>query len=1042
MSELCLEFRRPENAWVPRAFVMLAAMTALGLFESAQAQSRRSERAHAGSIMNRPEEIARPEAVSGPSLAATDLMVAQVRIEGNATIPTNEIAARIKTRQGRPYDPSTVQRDVKSLVTLPWFVDVQTFQEDTPAGKVIVFRVVERPTIRIIDYLGNNSIRDKALAKETGLKVGDAIDPYIVEEGRRKIEEVYRRNGFNHVQVSIAEGTKLTDHGVTYIINEGVAQKIWATKFEGNSFASDGQLRHKIKSKHGFAYVFKNYVDIDQIEADEQLLTAYYRAFGFFQAKVSHVLEYNDAGTWATVRFVIHEGPRYRIRNVTVAGNKLFATEDLTAGFKLISGMDFEQAKLAGDSEWLKLLYGSRGHVFADIQAETRFLETPGEIDLIYRIDEGDRFRVGEIFVHIGGENPHTRIQTALNRFSLRPGDVVDIREIRASERRLQASGLFLSDPARNIYPKISFKIPELEDEYLADEGGMTIRGQSPAPPAGTRAYTVRRPATPGDRRAMDVHLYLTDEPPTPTQEQSPQVQQSQSQPSAPVVHTVQKWPLEWGSGQPTQTHTSQQYQSQAATNQQAARATPYSALTIRGQSPAPSDPWQQASQQEYLAQQPAARTAANPAYSNLANGGNNYGGSLPGATGPNAIPAGGVQPVAYGETLPPPSVIVPPGQPVITPYAPMTPADTIIAPPQFADPLVDIHIDTAETQTGRFLMGVGVNSDAGVTGQIMLDEQNFDWRNPPTSWNDIWSGSAFRGDGQRFRLEAAPGTRVQRYLASWSDAYFMDTPISLGLSGSYYTRRYRDWDEQRTGGRVSLGYQWTASDVSARFSYRGESVEVFEPSNPAVPDIQEVLGTNNLHGFRVTVINDTRDNAFLPTSGHYLELYGEGVVGSFSYPRGGVEYRRYFLLNERADHSGRHVLSMSTNVEVTGSNTPVYDRLFAGGFSTMRGFDFRGASPVVGGMQVGGDFLWLNSVEYMFPITADDMIHGVVFCDFGTVEPNVAINDFRVAPGVGLRLTVPAMGPAPIALDFAFPVAKADFDDTRVFSFSVGFLR
>ena len=28
-----------------------------------------------------------------------------------------------------------------------------------------------------------------------------------------------------------------------------------------------------------------------------------------------------------------------------------------------------------------------------------------------------------------------------------------------------------------------------------------------------------------------------------------------------------------------------------------------------------------------------------------------------------------------------------------------------------------------------------------------------------------------------------------------------------------------------------------------------------------------------------------------------------------------------------------------------------------------------------------------------MFPITADDMLRGVVFCDFGTVEENIEID-------------------------------------------------
>ena len=83
-----------------------------------------------------------------------------------------------------------------------------------------------------------------------------------------------------------------------------------------------------------------------------------------------------------------------------------------------------------------------------------------------------------------------------------------------------------------------------------------------------------------------------------------------------------------------------------------------------------------------------------------------------------------------------------------------------------------------------------------------------------------------------------------------------------------------------------------------------------------------------------------------------------------------------------------------------------------------------------------------LASAEYLFPITADDMLRGVVFCDAGTVEQTVEINNFRVSPGVGLRVTVPALGPAPIALDFAFPINELATDDLQVFSFNVGFLR
>jgi outer membrane protein insertion porin family len=66
------------------------------------------------------------------------------------------------------------------------------------------------------------------------------------------------------------------------------------------------------------------------------------------------------------------------------------------------------------------------------------------------------------------------------------------------------------------------------------------------------------------------------------------------------------------------------------------------------------------------------------------------------------------------------------------------------------------------------------------------------------------------------------------------------------------------------------------------------------------------------------------------------------------------------------------------------------------------------------------------------------------VFVDAGTVEESVKIvgSDFRVAPGAGLRIKVPGMGAAPIALDFAWAVNKESTDETQVFSFFVGFFR
>ena len=1020
----------------------------------------------------------KPEVIApGPSMTASDEMVASIRVEGAHHIPASRVLSQLKTRIGRPFDPHLVQKDVKKLHALPWFVKVDTYTEKVPEGRVVIFRVTERATIRYVEYLGNNKIKDKKLAKETSLKVGGALSPYAVEEGRARIAEVYAENGYNRVQVTVVEGTQPDDKGVVYAINEGKAQKIWSVQFEGSQFATRGQLKNKIKTKPGFARIFKGYLDYETIDADVNRLTDYYRRFGFFQAKVGRVIEWNDKETWATVRFVIHEGPQSQIRNVTFMGNALFASNDLAAGLKLPGGNYFERDKLTSDVEWLKELYGSRGYVFTEVRPDVRYLEEPGKIDLVYSIDEGKRFRIGRIFVHIAGENPHTKIQTALNRLSIKPGAVADIREIHASERRLQASSLFRSDPAQNVYPKISFRLPKIEDEYATASEQPVVRGQSPSPKRfnpipvqqvrGTPGtYEVQRPVIDepsgihglsgsdmANHEDIDIHLYVGDS--GLPQQQAPQRQANEQQasknrPMGRQVHVVRKWPTSPTSApaanpaRPVPNSAYAQLPVQRGNTYQAAHQPAPSLPVYRGQSPSPTHSsvgWSSGAQP---------RPSAQPIRP-IATRSQGFGGQVVRATGPQSnLPSRPqVQQTQLIQNISPPGLppvagSFAPSQ-VITPYT----ATEAIAPGlqglpsvQFTDPAVDVYVDLEETQTGRFLLGVGVNSSAGIVGQIMLDERNFNWRRFPSSWQDVVDGTAWRGGGQRLRIEAAPGSEVQRYLINFQEPFLMNTPVALGLGASYYSRRFNDWNEQRMGGRISLGYQWVQSDVSTSFAYRGENVNISNISNPAEPQLSGVVGDNALHGFRVAVVNDTRDSAFLATQGHRFELWGEGVIGTFDYPRGGIDLRKYFLVRERPDHSGRHVVSASTKMQWTGSNTPVYDQFFAGGFATMRGFDFRGASPVSNGVQVGGEFMWINSVEYMFPITADGMLHGVAFCDFGTVEPTIALDDFRVAPGFGLRITVPAMGPAPIALDFAWPVVRADTDELQVFSFNIGFMR
>ncbi len=351
-----------------------------------------------------------------------------------------------------------------------------------------------------------------------------------------------------------------------------------------------------------------------------------------------------------------------------------------------------------------------------------------------------------------------------------------------------------------------------------------------------------------------------------------------------------------------------------------------------------------------------------------------------------------------------------------------------------------DLDVFVGETQTGSINVGGAYNSDNGIVGQFVIDERNFDITAFPRSFRELVDGTAFRGGGQAFRLELVPGRQVQRYLASFSEPYMFGTNYSLSLSGYLFDRQYFDWDEQRVGGRISIGRRLTP-DLSFNVGLRMESVDISNPRTNASPTLNQNVGDNDLYLFNVGLIRDTRDHPFLATEGSYLSATYTQGFGDFDYPRGDVEYRRYRLMYERPDGSGRHTVSFGTKLGFSGAATPIFENYFAGGFSTLRGYEFRGAAPIENGVRVGGEFQWLNTVEYMFPITADDMVKGVAFVDFGTVEEDIQLNgdNFRVAPGVGLRIHMPALGGgAPLAFDFAFPVNSATGDEEKIFSFYI----
>ena len=116
-------------------------------------------------------------------------IVAEVRVTGNSKVALEKILTNIHTHAGRPFNSDTVDEDVRRLTKNGQFISVRPYTVRAPQGLIVIFEVIEKPILHYVKYVGCDRIRKHKLAEETKIKVGDAMDPYAVEDGRRAIED-------------------------------------------------------------------------------------------------------------------------------------------------------------------------------------------------------------------------------------------------------------------------------------------------------------------------------------------------------------------------------------------------------------------------------------------------------------------------------------------------------------------------------------------------------------------------------------------------------------------------------------------------------------------------------------------------------------------------------------------------------------------------------------------------------------------------------------------------------------------------------------
>jgi outer membrane protein assembly complex protein YaeT len=294
-----------------------------------------------------------------------------------------------------------------------------------------------------------------------------------------------------------------------------------------------------------------------------------------------------------------------------------------------------------------------------------------------------------------------------------------------------------------------------------------------------------------------------------------------------------------------------------------------------------------------------------------------------------------------------------------------------------------------------------------------------------------------FLGLGHTIGLQTRVSTLEQRALASYLAPQFLGNPnLNLQFTGLFdISHDVRTFSSRREEGSVQLGEK-----LSRQFSiqYRLTFRKVNILGTPLItPELIPLLSQPVRVGFvSTTVIQDRRDDPIDAHRGIYNSL---DIALASNWLGSQTGFGRVVARDSTYHPIGRNlVLARTTTFAMIERyaglpEIPLAERLFAGGSFSNRAFpDFQaGPRDLETGFPIGGNALFVNSVELRFPLVGD-RLGGVVFNDFGNVYSSVNrislrfhqrdLQDFDYAVqsfGFGIRYRTP-VGPVRVDLSLS----------------------
>ena len=333
----------------------------------------------------------------------------------------------------------------------------------------------------------------------------------------------------------------------------------------------------------------------------------------------------------------------------------------------------------------------------------------------------------------------------------------------------------------------------------------------------------------------------------------------------------------------------------------------------------------------------------------------------------------------------------------------------------------VDVNLKVKEKSTGAIMLGAGISSTEKLVLSGSITQQNI------------------FGSGKHLSLQLNTSKISRNIGLSFTDPYYTVDGVSRGFD--IYDRRLDAsllglgfYTTNTIGGGVRYGVPLTEID-NLGFGLGAENTKIgVDQSSPQrYQEFVNIFGkTNSAFPGTIGWIRDQRDSALLPTKGALVRASLEAGLpgGTLKYYKVTQQAQWYYPI------SRSYTLMLNGEIGaangMSGKPLPFYKNLYAGGVTSVRGYDSFSLGPRDSqGNFLGGNKRLVGNAEVLFPVPGtgvDRSMRMGVFLDAGQVfgaDEKMRMSDLRYSTGLSFSWNSP-MGP--LRLSYGHPLnAKAD---------------